>query len=425
MATKQSVSQSGYSDSAKISWSLRRVSLIREVYRSLINTGRSYAAFTDKDKKLIELLKGRREVVDPTSGYGLTTRYCSEQGLRSYCVEFNLPQYLWQVLCQPNRTAGFLSCIEQLLAQANDLPKSTVRARVSDEWYPEESKQILMELVRLAQDALGHFFKAEECILLAVALLTPFSGRLSCCSPGDVSPHVKEGGFCVYLGWEADFASYLRAVAQRLKTNSRDYMEYTHETHHGDVKTFGFPEDRFSGMLTSPPYPNSRDFTSMFKPEHAFLKWLGFENQFELKQEEKHVIGSNFVSGRPKRIIKTEVVSRFITRIGSLDMDKSAAYDEKVYYIPYFENYFADLEDAYANVSKALTQDFEGFIVVVNNTHRNVLVPVSDAVIEIWQNLGFNAEVFEALELFHIGVKNPRARGLRARHTEYMIRVWR
>ena len=163
----------------------------------------------------------------------------------------------------------------------------------------------------------------------------------------------------------------------------------------------------------------------MFKPEHAFLRWLGFEDGFELRQEEHHIIGSNFVSGRPKRAITTKVVSDFIQKIGSLEMSKSSSYDEKVYYIPYFENYFADLEEAYVNVSKSLTLDFEGFVIVVNNTHRNMLVPVSDAVVEIWRNLGFNAEVFEALESFHIGVKNPRARGLRARHTEYVIRVWR
>jgi hypothetical protein len=97
-----------------------------------------------------------------------------------------------------------------------------------------------------------------------------------------------------------------------------------------------------------------------------------------------------------------------------------------VYYIPYFENYFIDLEEAYKNVSLACADsDFEGYIVVVNNTHRNLIIPVSDVVLEVWTSLGFKTEIFEANELFHIGTKNPRARGLRAKHMEYVIKIWR
>jgi hypothetical protein len=83
------------------------------------------------------------------------------------------------------------------------------------------------------------------------------------------------------------------------------------------------------------------------------------------------------------------------------------------------------LEDAFANISASLQSRFEGYLIVVNNTHRNTLVPVSETSLEIWQTLGFDATIVESSESFHIGTKNPLARGLRARHTRYVVKIWR
>jgi hypothetical protein len=138
-----------------------------------------------------------------------------------------------------------------------------------------------------------------------------------------------------------------------------------------------------------------------------------------------HIIGSNFVSERPPRIPTTKSARHFLKAINELKRNETAIRHDKQYYIPYFENYFADLECAYKNIAPALKQKFEGYIIVVNNTHRNLVVPVSDTIIEIWRSLGFNAIILTATESFHVGTKNPRARGLRARHTEYVIKIWR
>ncbi len=96
-----------------------------------------------------------------------------------------------------------------------------------------------------------------------------------------------------------------------------------------------------------------------------------------------------------------------------------------IYYLPFFINYFTDVEDAFANISTSLQSRFEGYLIVVNNTHRNILVPVSEMSLEIWHGLGFNACIVESNESFHIGTKNPQARGLRAQHTRYVIKIWR
>lgn len=409
---------------------LPATTLIRDVYRTLLRTGRSYAAFTEKDIAFLEHLRDVDEILDPMAGYGLLTQYCAEIGQRSYCVEFNLPQYFWQVLCHPAHAAEFIKCLRQLQAWQPRWPKATVRAIASDTWFPEESQRILFELLDLSQASIDACFdplpnqvaSPEE---LAIALALPFVGRFACSVPGDISTHTKLGGMCIYHGWEDDFSAYLRALRHRLKTIAEKAKSHDHTIIYGDARTVALPKNRFGGMLTSPSYPNHRDFATMFRPERAFLDWLNEERGTSPRQLSDHIIGSNVVAGRPNRVVKTRAARNFLERVGNLKRAKQAKYDDDKYYIPFFTDYFADMEDVFANISASLQSQFEGYLIVVNNTHRNILVPVSEASLEIWQTLGFDATIVESNEAFHIGTKNPRARGLKARHTRYVVKLWR
>jgi hypothetical protein len=103
---------------------LPATTLIRDVYRTLIRTGRSYAAFTKKDLSFLEHLRGVDEILDPMAGYGLLTQYCAEIGQRSYCVEFNLPQYFWQVLCHPAHAPEFIKCLHPITSMAATMAES-------------------------------------------------------------------------------------------------------------------------------------------------------------------------------------------------------------------------------------------------------------------------------------------------------------
>jgi hypothetical protein len=66
---------------------------------------------------------------------------------------------------------------------------------------------------------------------------------------------------------------------------------------------------------------------------------------------------------------------------------------------------------------------FIGFVVVVNNTYRGLKIPVAQVVQDIWNTLGYEASIKEENEQFHVGTKNPRAKGVRAKHIEYIVQV--
>ena len=151
---------------------LPATTLIRDVYKALIHIGRSYAAFTEKDITLLKRFEGVDEILDPIAGYGLLSQYCAEIGQRSYCIEFNLPQYFWHVLCHPAHALEFIKCLRQLQAWQPRLPKATVRAIASETWFPEESQRVLLELLGLSKASIDACFN-----LLTIALTLPFVGR--------------------------------------------------------------------------------------------------------------------------------------------------------------------------------------------------------------------------------------------------------
>jgi len=405
---------------------LSSTNLIREGYRALINNNRTYASFTRRDQELANSLVKYGEIFDPMSGYGGLARFCSENNVGSYGIEYNYPQYLWQVLMRPNTSKEFVACIDHLLKEKKRWPHLPEKAVVSESWFPKPSRRILKELYhRILRSTVDTFGESKENQENSLSMLLPFVSRLSCFVAGANSAHTKEGGICVYWGWEEDFELYLSCIRKNLIELSSQPAGKKHFIFHGDARSVVLPKNRFSAMLTSPPYPNHRDFSSIFILEIGFLEWFSLEIGLPYfnKLSPTNIIGSNFVSG--KKIIKSElaVVRKFIKSIVTLKQKKQAEYDDKIYYIPYLEMYFSDLQKAYRNISISLKNDFIGFIVVVNNTHRKRIVPVAESIIEMWQTLKFKAEIFDQYEQHHVGTMNPSAKGVSAKHTLYVIKV--
>jgi hypothetical protein len=291
---------------------------------------------------------------------------------------------------------------------------------------PEESKDLLIRLFEQVRHSFIDNARSNKRVSqFSAALLLPFVGRLSCSVPADIVTHVKRGGICVYSGWRDDYEEYLLALITALERSLRTVQQSRHTLILGDARTVNLPSRRFRAMLTSPPYPNHRDFVSMFAPEHAFLDLIHIPGSVMSRKASVDIIGSNFIAGRPSLPPESKAARQFLRRVISVPRNETAIRHDRQYYIPYFEHYFTDLERTFANVERSLHKKVEAFVIVVNNTHRNILVPVSDTVIEIWRNLGYKATIFDSNEYFHVGTKNPRARGLRARHTEYVIRITR
>lgn len=426
----------GMNESGEKIRQIERLSLIRGVYRSLIGKGRSYAAFEpDRIVPLITTLASRKLIFDPMAGYGGLLTLCAkfEIPVSSFGIEYNPPSYLWQMLIHPNNSESLIRIAERTLVGIKKYDTRYKRAEISDEWFSESAQEILENLYNLIFGYSKEISSPSDPRILTLSLMTPFVGRLASCVQGNIVTHVKKGGVVIMQDWLYDFQTYLYVIIERLKNICLESFNKDHIVKLGDCKTVDLENYSFPAMITSPPYPNSRDYASMFGPENEFLRFLEAKEYFSGISLRSRLIGSPCISTEngSKKATLSDVNSakakKFLNSILEYKGSLQAKYDNEVYYFPFFAKYFSDLEAAYGHISKSLATSFQGYIIVVNNTHRKMIVPVCEVVMEVWNNLGFRTGVVEKYtrELPHVGGLNPNVKGLIARHTEYTIRICR
>lgn len=404
---------------------LRPNRLIRSVYRSLINSGRTYAAFSEDELRLLDSLPTDKVVLDPMSGYGLVTLAAAQLGRSSYTLELNLPQYLWQVLTNPATIDIFCTWIEAIQHDKRNWPQAKMRIAVSKDWFSEEGFRLLYELYQYVE-AKAPSNSKKLTRVYALALLLPFSGRFSSSLEDNNPTHVKPGGMCVFREWDTDFDAYLTALQFRLQLISDSTIS---ESHHfigyGDARVEKFDAMKFGAMLTSPPYPNRSDYYDMFAPENDFVRRIHQLIKLPFKIVDSPLLGTVRVKGTIEQEITSRVANEFLESIKLDTRQRIAANADERYYFPYFRNYFIGLELAYKNIAKSFNRRFLGYITIVNNTHRGVVIPMEKIICDIWIGLGFSATLVGEHERFHFGTMNPRARGIRARHKHYIIKLER
>lgn len=398
-----------------------------------ITAGRTYAAF-DKETTLplIGALQRHKTIADPMAGFGTLMNFCSEMGISTFNIEYNPPTYLWGVLNNPKHSATIIQFIDQLLHMKGKLPKIKRKADISDAWFSPLSQAIISDLFELICDVAMKCLDLKNHEEIALAVLMPFVGRLSCHVPGNIVANVKQGGICLYTCLSDDFDGYLVALRNRLSAINRTSINKEHEFVFGNLITIKL-ERKFSAFITSPPYPNSRDYFQMFAPENACLSFLKTKGQIRNLTVENQMIGSVLVSQYAKKIdynneISSKSARHFIDYIADFEGKKQRSkYDNAVYYVPYFSNYFYSIQQAYRNFTGLLTDSFEGYVVVTNNTARNIVIPVAQSIVEMFHELNVEAKIIEEYtrELSHVGTINPRVKGFKARHMEYTIKVWR
>jgi len=405
---------------------ISKLTLIRKPYRTLLNSGQGYAAFgIDAVSQLVAKL-GQTTILDPMSGYGSLLDICSKKGIPSASVEINAPLYLWQLIRWPELTDDFIRAIDVILTRSANWPKAPMRAETSSQWFTDKALSLLDELMRLTSEVLetrcdSNKFNSE---IMAAALMTPFCGRLSCCTESDNNPTwVKKGGIVVYEKWENDYKEYLISLKSLLANNAKAAVQgIRHKIILGDCRLIDFSNMQIRAMITSPPYPNHSDYFKMLEPEVHYCSHLKISDIYIAPAT--RYIGSTKKKGTTQKPYPLQVAGEFLDYVltSSVKSKKKAAANTNYHY-PIYANYFNGLYDAYANISRAAAPGFNGYIIVRNNHFRNREIPVAQAVIEIWQSFGFKSNIIDEIEVFHTGTKNPRAKGKKAKQSEFIIEI--
>jgi hypothetical protein len=398
---------------------------ISHVYRGLLERSRAFASFKKEELDIIyrDLLQCRSEndtILDPMSGYGGGMSYFGGKGYRTTNIEINPPSYFWQILINPQNTQAIIGIKKKLQNEKTILPTIKDTFSLTDELFSEVAINHIKELFDLVLK------KSSKNTSISTALLLPFVSRFAnyVKSPTNIT-HFKQGGLCSYLGWEQDFYSYLEALSNRITQDYDTYRQKEHTNILADIFKTDLHE-KYNFFVTSPPYPNYRDYSKLFKIENYVLDNIILNNKTDFGM----MIGSNNVSGKTFGTIHSEKANKFLSELlikadKIKAKNKKSCSDIKTYYHPYFAQYFYNIQEAYIKLDSMLTDDAIGYIVVNDNITRDIIVPVGVSICDIFNNMGYDTIDLDTAQISHYGNIGRAATRMNSKHTRHIIKVWK
>ncbi|MDR0692851.1 MAG: hypothetical protein LBF69_07440 [Prevotellaceae bacterium] len=398
---------------------------ISHIYRGLLKNSRAFASFREIELDIVysdlsKYISYDEFILDPMSGYGGGMVFLGGKGYKTTNIELNPPAYFWQLLINPQNTQSIIKIIKKLLNKKIELPKINETFSLTDNLFSD----IAINHIKLLFSIIYEISNKNK--ILSISLLLPFVSRFAnyVKSPTNIT-HFKQGGLCSYLGWEQDFHSYLEFLSNRL---SKDYISYKQQEHKNilaDIFQVKLSE-KYRTFVTSPPYPNYRDYSKLFKIENYVLDNIILNNNTNFEM----MIGSNNVSGKTFGTIQSEKANLFLTELLAKAeklkvKNKKSCSDIKTYYHPYFAQYFYNIQEAYRKLDSMLTNNSIGYIVVNDNITRDIIVPVGASICDIFNSMGYESKDLDTSQISHYGNIGRSATRMNSKHTRHILKVWK
>ncbi len=393
---------------------------INHLYKGLILRNRAFASFKIDELDTIyrDILMNEDtqdiKVFDPMSGYGGGMLYFASKGFSTFNVELNPPAYYWQLLINPRNKILITDSIKQLQNHSR-LPKIYIKYSVTDDLFSVEA---IDHITKLFGSILRTFSNNRE---LSISILLPFVARFANYQKNDTNfTHFKQGGLCSFDGWEQDFQEYLTELEYCI--NKTEYLNKEHQSILSDISKLDLG-NKFKCFVTSPPYPNYRDYSKIFKIENWVLKNILNDNHFDFEK----MIGSDVIKGKEYGMIISETANKFLSELldKSKKLTKKTRKDIETYYYPYFALYFYNIQEAYKKLDAMMMEVAVGYIVVNNNITRDIEVPVGKSICDFFANMGYNYTIIDETEISHLGNLRKKAKRINSRHIRHIVKVWK
>jgi len=168
----------------------------------------------------------------------------------------------------------------------------------------------------------------------------------------------------------------LRAIYEISKFQSRKGKNF--ELIRGDARTSIPVRRKFDLVVTSPPYPNSFDYTDVYNVELwvcGYLKSYADNRKLRMRTLRSHVqIHRKFDIPNAKSKILEDVVEQ-------LKATRLNLWNKKIPEM--IESYFADMEAVLCGIQKSLTVGGRAYVVVGDSRYAGIRIPVADILSEI------------------------------------------
>lgn len=395
---------------------------ISHIYKGLMARNRAFASFKSKGEldiiltDITKYISVGDSILDPMSGYGGGMRFWGRNGFKTTNIELNPPAYYWQLLNNPSNTTKIRLCIKQLLGQIQDLPHVKQSISISDNFFTSVS----IDLISMLYELIYSICKDKE---LSISIILPFVSRFAHYQRSSMNiTYFKEGGLCSFVNWNWDFAKYLEALNVLLEEEHKQYLEHTHINILSDIMETHL-DNKFQFFVTSPPYPNYRDYAKIFQIENWVLDNVINKKAYNFRR----MIGSNIVSGKSYGEIESSNANAFLSELleKAKKLSKKAQNDIRSYYHPYFCQYFYNIQEAFKHVDSLLSEKAIGYIVVNDNITRDILIPVGASICDIFTKMEYQTTEINTSHISHYGNICRTAKRINSHHIRHIIKIWK
>jgi hypothetical protein len=356
-------------------------------------------------ERMVDALTPNDVVLDPFCGTGTTALVCAKRGIPADTTDIN-PFLIWLA------TAKFAHYSKRDCEQAERLPIHSSEdthwlppIKDIEKWWDPCILQKLANLYRQIQQAritenARNLLKASFCRLIIKCANVSF-GHQSMSFKQNLA--VANGEMAEFL--DAEFHNILKETIDSAADNPRSASRVVlADSRRLDTV---LEHDRYTCVLTSPPYPNRMSYIRELRP---YMYWLGFlENARQASDLDWQAIGGTWGTATSNLTKWNPDVD--VPHAGFMETIEQIRRGNSPILAPYVHKYFVDAVHHVRSLKQVMRRGARAHYVVGNSKFYNTMLHTEEIYASIFRSEGFT----------QVGIENIRKRSSKKELFEFVV----
>ncbi|HWA73344.1 MAG TPA: hypothetical protein VG937_13455 [Polyangiaceae bacterium] len=356
-------------------------------------------------------------VLDPFCGTGTTALVCAERGIQADTTDIN-PFLIWLATAKTRRyssreVAWFLERaaeLERSLGQRarQQTPTFVPALHQIEKWWDPRSLEALSRMLEQIRELERGESRGGVALLKVLFCQTLIASANV--SFGHQSMSFAKGSAAKPGERLAQMAGALRAAAQRIALGAESRVASLPRIRHCDARDLDqhFEPERFTRVITSPPYPNRMSYVRELRP---YMYWLGYLSDGRAAGElDWTAIGGTWGTAT-SRVARWEPPAGERVPFRGFPQLIAAIAERSPVLSRYVHKYFHDMTQHCQALGKLLKPGGSAHYIVGNSKFYDVLVPVERIF----------ASLFRAAGLGDTKIRVIRKRSSKRELFEYLV----
>lgn len=355
-------------------------------------------------EKLVAELTTDDVVLDPFCGTGTTALVCAQKGIECDTVDVN-PFLVWLTKAKcADYTSDHCAEASAVTLIGRKMAGWTPPIHDVEKWWDAPVLEKLSHLFGRIESAevsekARSLLKVAFCRIVIKTANVNFGHQSMGFKPSGLNGHLAEALNDEFSG-----------LVQETIVGARANPKRSPNVYLGDSRTLDsfLPENRYSAVITSPPYPNRMSYIRELRP---YMYWLGFlENGKQAGELDWKAIGGTW--GVATSNLAKWTADASVPHEGFYETIEQIRKGKSPILAPYVHKYFVDAVHHIRGLKKCMKRGGRLYYVVGNSKFYNTMLHTEEIYASIMREAGFTVTAVENIrkrsskkELFEFVVK--------------------